>query len=322
MSLPGVSIRRPIAIVMIILSICLIGAVSLSKLKLDLLPDLNMPVAVVTARYEGAGPKEIERLITKPFEEVLTTVSELKSIETVSTNEYCLCVLYFNDNTDMNFATLEMREKIDLAKAYLPQGVKDIMVMRIDPNNFQSTFEIGITSDMDLENLTRIVEDQIINRLERISGVASAKLSGGIVSEVRIKLIPERLNLYGLSENSISQYIMTENLNIPVGSIDTAGMSIYLKTEGQFKSLDELKNLSIPTNSGTIVFLKDIADISINQKEKTSESYINGVQSLSLSVQKQSNANTVQLCSEIQKEVKQLSEVYKEIEFKIIYDSS
>ncbi|NLE25582.1 MAG: efflux RND transporter permease subunit [Clostridiaceae bacterium] len=322
MSLPGVSIRRPIATIMIILSICLIGAVSLSKLKLDLLPDLNMPVAVVTARYEGAGPKEIERLITKPFEEALTTVSELKSIETVSTNEYCLCVLYFKDNTDMNFATLEMREKIDLAKAYLPQGVKDIMVMRIDPNNFQSTFEIGITSDMDLENLTRIVEEQIINRLERISGVASAKLSGGIVSEVRINLIPERLNLYGLNENYITQYIMSENLNIPVGSIDTAGMSIYLKTEGQFKSLEELKNLSLPTNSGTIVFLKDIADITIDQKEKTSESFINGVPSLNLSVQKQSNANTVQLCREIQKEVKKLSEVYKEIEFKIIYDSS
>ena len=112
-----------------------------------------MPVAVVTAKYEGAGPKEIERLITKPFEETLTTVPELKSIETVSTNEHCFCILYFNDNTDMNFATLQMREKIDLAKAYLPQEVKDIMVMRIDPNNFQSTFEIGITSKtMEIEN--------------------------------------------------------------------------------------------------------------------------------------------------------------------------
>lgn len=322
MSLPGVAIRRPIAIIMIILSISLIGVVSLSKLKLDLLPDLNMPVAVVTARYEGAGPKEIERLITKPFEEVLTTVSELKSIETVSTNEYCLCILYFNDNTDMNFATLEMREKIDLAKTYLPQEVEDIMVMRIDPNNFQSTFEIGITSKTEIENLTRIVEDQIINRLERISGVASAKLSGGIVSEVRIELIPEQVNLYGLSEYSVSQYIMTENLNIPAGSIDSAGMSIYLKTVGQFKSLEELRNLSIPTNSGTIVFLKDIADISINRKEKTSESYINGVPSLNISVQKQSNANTVLVCREIQKEIKILSEVYEEMDFKIIYDSS
>ncbi len=322
MSIPGIAIRRPTAIIMIILSIALIGAVSLSKLKLDLLPDLNMPVAVVTARYEGAGPKEIERLITKPFEEALTTVSELKSIETVSTNEYCLCILYFNDNTDMNFATLEMREKIDLAKAYLPQGVKDIMVMRVDPNNFQSTFEIGITSKMDIENLTRIVEDQIINRLERISGVASAKLSGGIISEVRIELIPERLNLYGLSENVISQYIMTENLNIPVGSIDTAGMSIYMKTVGQFQNLEEIRNLTIPTNSGTIIFLSDIADININQKEKISEGFINGVPSLNLSVQKQSNANTVQICREIIKEVENLRNSYTEIDFNIIYDSS
>ena len=323
MSLPGVAIRRPIAVIMIILSISLIGAVSLSKLKIDLLPDLNVPVAVVTARLEGAGPKEIERLITKPFEETWTTVSELKSIETVSSHEYCLCILYFNDNTDMNFAALEMREKVDMAKAYLPQDVKDIMVMRIDPNNFQSTFELGITSEtMEIENLTRIVEDQIINRLERISGVASAKLSGGIVSEVRIELIPERLNLYGLNENTVSQYIMTENLNIPAGSIDTAGMTIYLKTPGQFKSIEELKNLSIPIKSGTIIFLKDIANVDITQKEKTSESYINGVPALNISVQKQSNANTVLVCREIQNEVENLSKTYGEMDFKIIYDSS
>ncbi|NLX63575.1 MAG: efflux RND transporter permease subunit [Clostridiaceae bacterium] len=323
MSLPGVAIRRPIAVIMIILTIGLIGVVSLSRLKFDLLPDLNVPVAVVTARLEGAGPKEIERLITKPFEEALTTVSELKSIETVSTSEYCLCILYFNDNTDMDFAALEMREKIDLARAYLPQGVKDIMVMRIDPNNFKSTFEIGITSEtMEIENLTRIVEDQIINRLERISGVASVKLSGGIVSEIRIELIPESLNLYGLNANTVSQYIMTENLNIPAGSIDTAGMTIYLKTSGQFKSLEELKNLSIPVKPGTIVFLRDIANVNITQKEKTSESYINGVPALNISVQKQSNANTVLVCREIQKEIRNLSKTYSEIDFKIIYDSS
>ena len=215
MSIPKIAIRRPIAVIMIVLTIAIIGVVSLGKLKLDLLPDLNMPVAVVTARLDGAGPKEIEQLITKPFEEVLTTVSELKSIETVSTSENSLCILYFNDSTDMNFAALEIREKIDLAKAYLPEGVKDIMVLRIDPNNFQSTFELGIGSEMDLENLTRIVEDQIINRFERINGVAAAQLSGGIESEVRIELIPERLALYGLNENDISQYIRTENLNIP-----------------------------------------------------------------------------------------------------------
>lgn len=322
MSLPKLAINRPVTIIMLILSIVLIGAVSLSKLKLDLLPDLNMPVAVVTARYEGAGPREIERLITKPFEEALTTVSELKSIETISTNEYCLCILYFNDNTDMNFAALEMREKIDLTKTYLPQGVEDIMVMRIDPNNFQSTFEIGITSEMDLENLTRVVEDQILNRLERISGVSSAKLSGGIISEIRIELIPEKLAQYGLNENSISQYIMSENLDIPVGSMETAGMSVYLKTSGLFQSLEEIENLSIPTSKGTILFLKDIANINLDQKVKTSESYINGVPSLNISIQKQSNANTVQICREINKEIQFLRKSHSEMVFNVIYDSS
>ena len=187
---------------MIILSIALIGSVSFSKLKLDLLPELNMPIAVVTAKYEGAGPKEIERLITIPFEEVLTTITDLKSIETVSTSEYCLCILYFNDNTDMDFATLEMREKIDLAKTWLPQGVTDIMVMRIDPNNLQSTFELGISSDMKLEDMTRFVEEQIVNKMERISGVAQAKISGGLTQQIRIELVKKDCLCTGLMKAS------------------------------------------------------------------------------------------------------------------------
>ena len=322
MNLPGLSIRRPTAVIMIILSIALIGSVSFSKLRLDLLPELNMPIAVVTAKYEGAGPKEIERLITIPFEEVLTTITDLKSIETISASEYCLCILYFNDNTDMNFATLEMREKIDLAKTYLPQGVTDIMVMRIDPNNLQSTFELGISSDMNLEDLTRLVEEQIVNKMERISGVAQAKVSGGIIQEVRIELVKERLSMYGLNESIIAQYLMTENLNIPAGSIETAGMSIYLRTIGEFRSVEEIRNLIIPTVTGSTVFLKDIADIDLVEAERTSESYINGKMALNLSIQKQSNANTIQVCRAVKNELARLEKTYPDLEFDIIYDSS
>lgn len=322
MSLPSLSIRRPIAIIMIILSIVLIGSVSLTKLKIDLLPELNMPIAAVTARYEGAGPGEIERLLTVPLEEVLTTISGFKTIETVSTSEYCLCLIYFNDNTDMDFATLEMREKIDFVKPYLPQGVKDISIMRIDPNNFQSTVEIGISSEMKLEDLSRLVEDEIVNRLERINGVAATRISGDVIQEVCIELISERLVPYGLNEISISQYIMTENINIPAGNIETAGMSVYLKTIGEFKSIEEINNLPVPTETGNVVLLKDIANVSLVERERTSESYINGTPSLNLSVQKQSNANTVIICEEIRNEIERLSTWYPHIKFDIIYDSS
>ncbi len=322
MNLSKISIRRPVTIIMVILAICLIGSVSLSKLKVDLLPNLNMPIAVVTAKYTGAGPREIESLITKPFEGVLTTVSNLKSIETVSTNEYSLCILYFNDNTDMNFATLEMREKIDLVKTYLPKGVQDIMVMRIDPNNFKSTVELGISSNMTLEDLTRLVEDQIINKLERISGIASVSISGGETQEVRIELIPEKLTAYGFNEISISQYLALENLNIPAGNIETSGMSIFLRTNGEFTSIEEIKNLAIPTATGSIVLIKDFANVSLTKKVKTSESFINGKLSLNISVQKQSNANAVQVCKAVRDEISSLKKAYPDINFSILYDAS
>jgi len=322
MNLPGLSIRRPTAVIMAILSLMLIGSISLSRLKLDLLPDLNMPTAVVTARYEGAGPKEIERLVTIPLEEVLAATTDLKSMETISASGYCLCILYFNDNTDMNFAALEIREKVDMAKAYLPEGVTDVMVMRIDPDSMQSAFEIGISSDMRLDELTRLVESQVAGRLERISGVAQAMVSGGLVQEIRIKLVRERLSMYGLDESFISSYIMTGNLNIPAGSIETAGMTINIRIAGEFGSVEEIRNLTIPTSAGSTVLLRDIADIGLVEAEKTSESYINGKPALSISIQKQSNANVVQVCREVKKELAQLEKLYPDIEFDIIYDSS
>ncbi len=322
MNLPKLSIRRPITIIMVILATCLIGSVSLSKLKMDLLPNLNMPIAVVTANYSGAGPREIESLITIPFEEVLTTVTNLESIETISTNEYSLCILYFNDDTDMNFATLEMREKIDLVKTYLPQGVKDIMIMRIDPNNFQSTIELGISSDMNLEDLTRLVEEQVVNKLKRINGVASVNITGGETQEVRVELIPEKLTLYGFNETLISQYLMTENLNIPAGNIETSGMSIFLRTNSEFKSIEEIKNLAIPTASGSVVLVKDFANVSLSKKEKISESFINGNLSLNLSIQKQSDVNTVQVCKAVRDEISRLQKSYPDTKFSILYDAS
>ncbi len=322
MNLPSLSIRRPITVIMVILAIVLIGSVSFSKLQMDLLPNLNMPIAVATAKYTGAGPLEIETLITKPFEEVLTTVSDLNSIETVSTSEYSLSILYFNEGTDMNFATLEMREKIDLVKTYLPAGVTDIMIMRIDPNNLQSTLELGISSDMELEDLTRITQDQIINRLERINGVASVNLTGGVEQQISIELNPERLSLYGISVTAFAQYLATENLNIPAGQIETSGMSIFLRTHGEFNSVDEIRNLAVPTATGGVVLLKELADVNQVQKEKSSESYINGRLSLSLSIQKQSNANTVMVCRNIRNEVKNLQKTYNNINFNILYDGS
>ncbi|NLU51398.1 MAG: efflux RND transporter permease subunit [Clostridiaceae bacterium] len=322
MNLPGLSVKRPVAVIMAILLVMLIGFFSLSELKPDLFPDLNLPVAVVTAKFAGAGPAEVESMVTKPFEKALATVSNLKSLQTISTNEYSLSILYFNDGTNMNFATLEMREKIDMVKAVLPQDVSDIMVMQVDPNNFQSAFELGISSDMDLTELTRLVEGQILNRLERINGVASVLISGGASRKVKVELIPERINKYGINETLISKYLMAENLNIPAGNIEVSGMSIFVKTKGELETIEDINNLIIPIPTGGIVYLKDIANVSLAEGTNTSESYINGKLSINLSIQKQSGANTVMVCRSVKEEVEGLKKDWPDINFSILYDAS
>jgi HAE1 family hydrophobic/amphiphilic exporter-1 len=322
MNLPGLSIRRPVTIVMMIALIVMIGLVSLSKLEMDLLPNLNMPIAVATARYEGAGPREVETLVARPFEGYLSTVSNLESIETLSYDEYCLAILYFKNNTNMDLAALEMREKLDMAKTVLPGGVTDIMVMRIDPNQFNATMEIGVSSTLSFSDMTRLMKEQIISRLERIDGVATVSLAGGVEQEVQIALNEDQLKLYGLSEAQVGQLLGLENLDLPAGNIEASGQNIFIRTKGEFQVIDDIRNMILSTPRGSHVRLGDIATIDLVEKEKASESYINGKLSLSVSIQKQSNANTVMVCQAVNRELEKIKQQFQQLDFLVVYDSS
>lgn len=322
MNLPGISIKRPVSVIMTILVIVMIGTVSLSKLEMDLLPDLNMPIAVATARYEGAGPKEIESLVARPFEAVLSTVSNLESIETLSYDEYCLAILHFTSSTNMDFATLEMREKLDLAETMLPQGVDDILVMRIDPNNFNATMEIGVSSAMEHSDLTRLLNDQILNKLERLDGVASVSLTGGTEQEMQILLNEDQLRLYGLNASYISRMLGAENLDLPAGQMESSGKNIYLKTKGEFSSIKDIGAMLLTMPTGGHVFLRDIAEIRLAEKEQSSLSFIDGKLALTLAVQKQSNANTVMVSRAVREQIERMESLHPNVHFFIIYDGS
>ncbi len=322
MNISSLSIKRPVCVIMALIAVLIIGSVSLTRLEMDLLPSLTMPVAVVTARYEGAGPSEMETLVTRPFEAILSSVSDMKSLKTVSTNEYSLIILNFGENTDMDYATLEIREKVDMVKTMLPDGVTDIMVMKINPNDFESTMEIGISAKSDLSDLTRKVEDQVINKLKRISGVASVTLRGGAGEEIRIALSSDRLLAYGLDKSTVSQYLALENLNMPAGNLETSGLSMYLRTDGEFGDLEDIKNLILPTPAGGIIRLRDIGEVTLAESQLNSISYVNGSQALNLSIQKQSEANLVAVCRQINASLEELRTLYPDLSFHTVYDGS
>lgn len=316
------SIKRPVMTWMVVAIVLVLGAVSISRLGLDLLPNINLPIAAVTASYPGAGPQEIETMVTKPLESILGTVSNVKSVRSISTEGNSIIILEFNQGTNMDFAALDMREKVDLIKGMLPSGVTSPMVLKLDPTMLP-VMQISVASkDGNLARAQAVVEDTIQNRIERIPGVASVSITGGHQREIAITVQPERLATYGLSISTIANVLKAENLNMPGGTVVRNDKQLVVRSLGEFKSIDDIKNLSIPTPAGAAVKLSDIADVADTYKEVTQYNKINGKESIGISVQKESTANTVQVADKVNAELAKLRKEMPDMEIIPVLDQS
>jgi HAE1 family hydrophobic/amphiphilic exporter-1 len=321
MKLSGIAIRRPVTTTMCVLIVILLGVVSFGGLGLDLLPDINFPMAIVSVSYSGAGPMEVESLVTRPLESVLGTVANIKSISSVSAEGNATVLVEFASGTDMDFATLDMREKVDMIRGMLPEGTGAPMILKMDPNMIP-IIEMAISSDGDIASLTTLVDDSIVPRIERLEGVAVVDVYGGREREVRIEVYPERLKGYGLSLMHIVQSLRAENLNLPGGSVDDGNKRYILRTTGEFQSVEEIGEIPIALPAGGVIKLQDIADIQDTFKEASTVMTANGKHSIDLSVRKESTANSVQVARRINAELERIEQDYKGIEIKTIVDTS
>ncbi|MGL4791110.1 MAG: efflux RND transporter permease subunit, partial [Anaerotignaceae bacterium] len=297
------AIKRPITTIMVMLIVILGGIVSYLGLNLDLMPSMDIPVAIVSTSYVGAGPEEIESLITKPLEEALGTVSNVDSITSTSSTGSSTVVVMFADGTDVDMAALDMREKVDMVKSALPSDASEPMVLKID-TSMMSSIAVGIKSDvLTLTEINTLSEDTLVQRFEKIEGIASVSVVGGIEQEIEITIKPEKMQGYGITVSQVSQKLAAENLNYPTGSIRQGKVSLQVRSEGKFSSIDEIKDLPINTAGGGLVHLRDIAEINLVEKDQSSYAIIDGAPAIMLTIQKQSNANVVDISEKIIKEM-------------------
>lgn len=317
-----ICIKRPVTTIMVMFIAILAGVVSLMNLKLDLMPQMDIPIAVVSTTYVGAGPEEIESLITEPIEEAMGTVSNVDSITSTSSANSSMVLVQFADGTDIDMAAVDMRENLDLIRSTLPEDAGDPLVMKIDLASMSSMM-IGVHGgSMDMEELTTLLEDSIVNRLERIEGVASVSLTGAVEDEVQVILNPERMEGYGLSTAQLIGTLQAENLNLPAGEIEQGTARLQLRSTGEFSSLDDIRNLPITTPTGALIHLRDVADVQIAQKEQDSYALINGEQSILLTVQKQSNANVVDVADRVTAELERIGQDYPELTLSMLTNTS
>ncbi|NGP43949.1 efflux RND transporter permease subunit [Bacillaceae bacterium SIJ1] len=319
--LVGTSVKRPVGVIMIVLSILALGFVSLRNLPVDLFPDVEVPVAVVATSYPGAAPQEVENLVSKPLESQLSTIEGIDMIQSNSSPSSSLVMLMFQTGTNLDNAMLDVRESVDAVKAMLPDSANDPSVLRFDPQQIPVMF-VGLTG-ADLDELQNIAETDVEPAFTRAPGVGSATINGGQEREIRLELNKAQLARYGLTPNQVLSTVQQENANASGGVLSRGDKELQIRIEGEYDSLDDINNTLISLPNGGQVKVSDVSTMVDSFKEMSSVTQVNGEEALVISILKQSDANTVSVADEVYKAMDDIQEELPEgVNISVVQDTS
>ena len=310
MNLIRLATERRVTIAMVTIALVLFGLIGLSRLKVNLLPDLSYPTLTVRTEYVGAAPAEIENLISEPLEETLGVVKNLTRIRSVSRTGQSDVILEFAWGTDMDTASMDVREKLELIQ--LPLDVKKPLLLRFDPST-EPVLRLALdTGDADadqaaLTELRRYAEEDLKKRLEPIEGVAAVKVSGGLEDEIQVEIDQNRLKQLNLDVNLVIQRLRAENINISSGRLDEASQRYLVRTINQFGTLAEMGEM-IVSAAGVPVKLKDVATITQGHKERQAIIRSDGREAVEIAVYKEGDANTVSVAEAVIKGLERLKD--------------
>jgi len=319
---PKFSVNRPVTILMIVLAVMVLGFVSLGNINIDLMPSITLPMAIVVTPYPGAAPSEVENMVTKPIEGTLATISGVDSISSTSGMGQSLVMVQFNWGTDMDFATLDMREKIDLIRGFLPADVQTPTVIKMDPS-MMPVVQIAVTGELDKKSMQQLVEETIAPRIERIEGVASVDTYGQEEREIKVNLDQNKLANFNLTPQQILQALQTNNLNFSAGAVGRGSQDLLVRVSGEFQDVNDIANLLIVTPTGSTLRLQDVATVEDGVKESSSLAKVNGKDAISISIAKATDANTVAVSDQVAKVLKEIEgEIPAQVNLTIIMDQA
>ncbi len=312
MNLPGFSVRRPVFTTMVTLIILVVGSVALSRLQIDMLPDVEMPTLMIRTDYEGAGPEIMERLVTRIIEEIVSTVSGVADMTSTSSEGRSNISLSFVWGTDINMAALDVRAVIEDEINELPDDVVRPRIRKFDVNSFPVVI-LGITGRLDPVELTQLIEDQVRYRFARIPGVAQVDLWGGFTREVRVELFPDRIKALGLPLDHIIQALRDANLDEPTGRLDQGRYSVVLRAPAEYTDLDQIRDTIVFQQPGGAVRLGQIAEVKETYEKRTRIIRVNGEQGIRVAIRKESNANTVEVSKLILAQIDEINAALPQI---------
>jgi len=321
MSLSSLSVKRPITSLMIFIALVAIGIIAFTGLKIELTPELDLPVIAVITNYSGTSPEDIESLITRPIEAGVATVENLDTLTSQSREGVSLVMAKFSWGTNMDTAERHIRESVDLIESRLPDGAEKPLVFKFDPT-LMPVIGISVSGEKSLAQLRKIAEDDVAPRLERIEGVASADVSGGEVREIQIQVDREKLTSRGITLGQLMDVIRRENVVVPAGTIKEGKTAYTIRTLGEYSSVEQIANTVVTYQNSAPIYVKDIADIVDGAKEQNQITRVNGKPSVVITIRKASGANTVDVSKRVMSQLKNIENSVEGINLSVIFQQA
>lgn len=312
MSLPSFSVRRPIATAMFTLIVVTIGGVSLTQLPIDLLPDISLPTLTVRSTYENASPEEMERLVTEPIEEAVSLVSGVEEISSESGEGSSNVFIRFVWGTDLDAVADDVRDRLDRITEDLPEDMPRPELRKFDISNFPIVL-LGASSPLEPVEFTRVLEDEILYRFERLPGVAAVEVWGEFIREIRVELDLPRIKALNLPLDAIIEALRAANVNLPAGTLERGQFEVTVRTPGEFEDVEQLADTVVAVRERGLVRLRDIATVLDTHEDITRIIRVDGERGVRLAVRKQSDANTADVASRVLAEAGRISAQFPQI---------
>ena len=322
MSLQRTAVNNPVTTALVFIAIAIFGIYSLMNISINRFPDMETNFIMVLTSYPGASAEDIETNISKTLENTLNAVPDLKHLSSTSRENTSVISLEFESGIDIETATNNVRDKLDMVRNYLPDGATNPVIFKFNAEDMPIML-LSVTAEESLSALEKIIDDRITTPLARVSGVGTVSASGAPKREIQVYVDPNKLEAYNLTIESISTILMNENRNVPAGYIDIGSNTYNLRIQKEFNSAREMEDVIVGSFNGAPIYLRDVARVVDGPEERSQESYSNGVQGATITIQKQTDANAVTVIRGIKK---QLAEVQKtlpsDVKVTIIMDGS
>ncbi|HEX6992691.1 MAG TPA: efflux RND transporter permease subunit [Gammaproteobacteria bacterium] len=321
MAIASVSVHRPIATTMVFLIVITLGLISFRFLPVDLLPPIEFPQLGIRVSYPNVGPEEIELIITERIENAVASVPNLEQISSRSSEGFSEVELRFAQGTNLDSAANDVRAALDRVRGSLPPEAEAPEIRKFDPNQ-QPIVVVGARSTLPLEDLTRILEQDLIRNFQQIPGVGSVEVWGGVHREINVDLIRDRLIAMELTAGDVVNAIGRENVTMPGGNVREGLKDLYVRTMGEYTNVDEVANTVVAVVDGTPIRVRDVADVQLAFRDIGRYVEMGGVPTIRIGIRKQTGANTVAVAAAIRAEMERINQFRDDLELQVISDQS